>query len=141
MCAIKKKDNNEIIKCQTSTVEINNGQNIQVNIIKTDNKLKKKKKMKEIKEYKDKTQFNNRGSAKQNNILTLNKFNKNSLLKEKKEKQKMHKSYNNLENINLSKLQLMEEPIIKIKENETNILKPQIIISKISDSDKILIKQ
>ena len=141
MCAIKKKDNHEIIKCQTPTVEINNRQNIQVNIIKTDNKLNNKKKMKEIKEYKDKPQFNNRGIAKQNNILTLNKFNKNSLLKEKKEKQKIHKSYNNLEYINLSKLQLMKEPILKIKENETNILKPQIVKAVISDSDKILIKQ
>ncbi len=46
MWAIKKKDNNEIIKRQTSTVEINNGQNIQVNIIKTDNKLNNKKIMK-----------------------------------------------------------------------------------------------
>ena len=35
----------------------------------------------------------------------------------------------------------MEEPIIKIKENETNILKPQIVKVVISDSDKILIKQ
>ncbi len=71
MCAIKKKDNNEIIKCNIPTIEINNGQNIQFNLIKIDNKLNNKKKMKEIKEYKDKSQFNNRGSAKQNNILTL----------------------------------------------------------------------
>ena len=85
---LKKKVDNEIIKCNIPTVEINNGQNIQVNIIKTDNKLNNKKEMKEIKEYKDKPQFNNRGSAKQNNIITLNKFNKNSLLKEKKEKKK-----------------------------------------------------
>ena len=35
----------------------------------------------------------------------------------------------------------MEEPILKIKENETNILKPQIVKAVISDSDKILIKQ
>ena len=138
---LKKKDDNEIIKCNIPTVEINNGQNIQVNIIKTENQLNNKKEIKEIEEYNKKSQFNNRQSAKQNNIITLNKFNKNSILKDRKEKQKIHKSYNNLEHINLSKLHLNEEPILKIKENETNILKPQIVKAVISDSDKILIKQ
>ena len=79
---LKKKNDNEIIKCNIPTVEINNGQNIQVNIIKNDNQIK------EVKEYKDKPKFNNRGSAKQNNILTLNKLNKGSIIKEKKEKKK-----------------------------------------------------
>ncbi len=35
----------------------------------------------------------------------------------------------------------MKEPILKIKENETNILKSQIVKVVILDSDKILIKQ
>ena len=52
MCEFKKKNDNEIIKCNIPTVEINNGQNIQVNTIKTDNKLNNKKKMKEIKDDK-----------------------------------------------------------------------------------------
>ena len=36
MCEFKKKNDNEIIKCNIPTVEINNGQNIYVKIIKND---------------------------------------------------------------------------------------------------------
>ena len=152
----KKKDDNELIKCNIPTVENHNDNIIEITTNKNNNEInnkiieskeiKENKENKEIKEYKDyKDIINQRKSEKQHyyNILSLNKVNKTSLIKEKKPKKKVHfphKSYNNFKHLNLSRLH-SHETKVKTNENKTNIVKPKIVKAILSESDKIALEK